>query len=268
MERPSWAPAQVDVDRPSVARIYDAFLGGSHNFAVDREVAAQATAHMPELPFLARENRNLLRRVVRMLAGPLGVRQFLDLGSGIPTVGNVHEIAHQIDDSCRIVYVDIDPIAILHARSILDGDPRVEAVQADLRRPLEILGDPAVRGLLDFSRPVAVLLVAALHFIPDSDDPAGFLAGLRGALPSGSWLAISHASNEDGRRAGHAEAQEVYARRANPVFLRPKAEIAAFFGDWELVDPGVERMPLWHPDDDPEPAAATYPGFAGLARKP
>jgi hypothetical protein len=268
VDRPSWAPPEVDISRPSASRIYDVFLGGSHNFAADREVAAKAVAHMPELPMVLRENRRFLWRAVGMLAGPLGMRQFLDLGSGIPTVGNVHEIAQQVDPACRVVYVDIDPIAVLHSRAILQGNANATAIRADFRRPLPILQDPALRDMLDLRRPVAVLLVAALHFIPDAEDPASIVTQLRDAVAPGSYLAISHASDEGKAPSGQAEAQQVYARSDNAVIMRPRAALERFFRGWEFVDPGLTRMPLWHPDETPGPDAADYPGFCAVARKP
>src|SRR5207248_1173806 len=164
---------------------YDFFLGGAHNFAVDREVAARATARMPELPAVLREGRAFLRRVVSYLAGEAGVRQFLDLGSGIPTVGNVHEIAQRVDPAAHVVYVDIDPVAVAHSRAILRDNPYAAAVEADVRHPLRILHHPEVRDLLDFERPIAVLLVAVLHFIPDADGPAAAVEQIRPVVAPG-----------------------------------------------------------------------------------
>jgi SAM-dependent methyltransferase len=268
VERPTWAPPEVDITRPAAARIYDVFLGGSHNFAADREVAAKAVAHMPELPSVLRENRRFLWRAVRKLAGEFGIRQFLDLGSGIPTVGNVHEIAQQVDRACRVVYVDIDPIAVTHARAILAGNQNATAVQADFRHPLSILQHPDVRDLLDLRQPMAVLLVAALHFIPDDEDPASIVAQLRDVVAPGSYLAISHASDEGRPPAGQAGAQQVYARADNAVIMRSKAALERFVTGWELIEPGLVRLPLWHPDEEPGADAADFPGFCAIARKP
>jgi SAM-dependent methyltransferase len=268
VERPTWAPPEVDITRPAAARIYDVFLGGSHNFAADREVAAKAVAHMPELPSVLRENRRFLWRAVRKLAGEFGIRQFLDLGSGIPTVGNVHEIAQQVERASRVVYVDIDPIAVAHARAILAGNQNATAVQADFRHPLSILQHPDVRDLLDLRQPMAVLLVAALHFIPDDEDPASIVAQLRDVVAPGSYLAISHASDEGRPPAGQAGAQQVYARADNAVIMRSKAALERFVTGWELIEPGLVRLPLWHPDEEPGADAADFPGFCAIARKP
>jgi SAM-dependent methyltransferase len=202
-----------------------------------------------------------------MLAGQFGIRQFLDLGSGIPTVGNVHEIAQQVDPASRVVYVDIDPIAVMHAQAILAGNQNATAVKADFRHPLSILQHPDVRNLLDLRQPMAVLLVAALHFIPDSEDPASIVAQLRDVVAPGSYLAISHASDEGKPPAGQAEAQQVYARSDNAVIMRSKAALERFVAGWELIEPGLERLPLWHPDKEPGPDAANFPGFCAIARK-
>ena len=173
--RPVWAPDEIDIERPSVARMYDYFLGGSHNFAADRELAERARQVFPDAPYVVRANRAFLRRAVTALSG-LGVDQFLDLGSGIPTVGNVHEIAHAADPSAQVIYVDADPVAAAHATALLQGERRVGVLHADLRDPQAIVSAAADSGRLDFSRPVAVLLVSVLPFVPDEDDPAGIVA--------------------------------------------------------------------------------------------
>jgi SAM-dependent methyltransferase len=262
-------PPGVDIDRSASSRIYDYMLGGSHNFAVDRQVAERAMAAMPQLPLVLRENRAFLRRAVRFLAGEAGTSQFLDLGSGIPTAGNVHEILAEINPAARVVYVDIDPIAVIHSRAILADNPHATAIQADLRRPLAILGDPVVRELLDFDRPVAVLLVATLHFIPDGQNPAGVLAQLRQALAPGSYVAISHASEDGQPPAGQRDAQKVYARADNAVIMRSQQEIGALLDGWELVPPGIARCPLWRPDlgDGPSADAAQFPGYGAVGRR-
>ena len=268
MDRPSWAPPDVDIDRPTASRIYDYMLGGSYNFAADREVAEKAIAAMPELPTVLRANRAFLVRAVRWLAADAGVTQFLDLGSGIPTVGNVHDIAGRIRPETRVVYVDIDPIAVAHSLAILRDNPNATAIQADLRDPRAILADPAVTATLDLRQPVAVLLVAALHFLPDSEHPADVFVRLREALPPGSYVAISHATEDGQPLAGQRDAQDVYARSNNAVVMRTYAEIAALLDGWDLVPPGIVRCPAWHPDpgDEVGPEASTFPGYAAVAR--
>ncbi|KAA2263468.1 hypothetical protein F0L68_09885 [Solihabitans fulvus] len=261
-ERPTWSPETVDVDRPNAARMYDYFLGGSHNFAVDREAARNAAQAFPGMAAILRTNRTFLRRSVRYLAEQ-GVDQFLDLGSGIPTVGNVHEIARD----ANVVYVDVEPIAVAHAQTILDDMPRTLAVQADLRSPEAILSSPEVRALIDFDRPVGVLMVAVLHFVPERDDPAGIIARYRDALAPGSHLVVSHGTQEGlsaAERADFEAVKSIYDRTASPVTVRTPADIASWFDGFELVEPGVVRLSEWRPDGDTE----WTPWFAGVGRKP
>ncbi|MEV1288621.1 SAM-dependent methyltransferase [Micromonospora sp. NPDC049679] len=266
MNRPDWAPPEIDVDRPAVARVYDYYLGGLHNFAVDREFAAQVLQAMPDLPTHAQENRAFLRRAVRFLTAQ-GIDQFVDLGSGIPTVGNVHEVAQRADADSRVVYVDWDPVAVAHSRAILDGNHRASVIAADLRQPGQVLDDPALRQLIDLDRPVAVLLVSVLHFVPDDQRPREIVSEFAKAVAPGSYLVISHASSE-GQPEQAARLQALYNKSASPMRVRSRAEISALFGDLTLVDPGVVQMPLWRPDssDDVGPDVESYPGYAGVAR--
>jgi SAM-dependent methyltransferase len=266
--RPSWAPPDVDIDRPASSRIYDYMLGGSHNFAVDREVAEQAIAAMPRLPSVLRANRAFLGRAVRYLAAEAGVDQFLDLGSGIPTAGNVHEIAGAINPAARVVYVDLDPVAVAHSQAILDHHPSAAAIRADLRDPLAVLADPVVRDLLDRQRPIAVLLVAVLHFIPDDQQPGRIVAQLRDALAPGSYLALSHASADGTPPAGQQDAQAVYARAGNAIVMRGHADIARLLDGWRLVPPGIVPCPAWRPEPghEPDPDADQFPGYAAIGR--
>src|SRR5215475_7154195 len=192
MELPDWVSDDIDLTVPNAARMYDYALGGFHNFAVDREFVKRAEAALPGFRVNAQINRAFVGRVVRWLAGA-GIRQFLDIGSGIPTLGNVHEIAEQAAPHVRVMYVDIDPIAVAHTRAILAGHPRVGVLQADLRRPIDILDHPDVTGLLDFSEPVAVLLTTVLYYISDDDDPLGIVSQIRDAVVSGSYIALTHA---------------------------------------------------------------------------
>jgi O-methyltransferase involved in polyketide biosynthesis len=266
MERPRWAPADLDLDRPSVARVYDYYLGGSHNFAVDRDFAQQVLQAMPNVPQLARENRAFLRRVVRAMSA-LGVDQFVDLGSGIPTVGNVHEVAQEINPQARVVYVDWDPVAVVHGQAILEDNDRTVVIGADLREPEKLFANERLRGLIDPDRPTAVLLIAVLHFVPDEQQPIGLVGRIASLLAPGSHVAISHASPE-GQAAQLGKAANLYQKTASPVTMRTQAEIAALFGDLELLEPGVVQAPLWRPDapDAPGPEAYEYPGFAGVGR--
>jgi SAM-dependent methyltransferase len=265
MQRPDWAPESIDIERPSVARMYDYYLGGSHNFAADRAAAQAMVAAVPEAPLMAQANRAFLRRVVHTLAGA-GVRQFLDIGSGIPTVGNVHEIAQKVDPDSRVVYVDVDPVAVAHSREILAGDDRTAVVQEDLRRPEQILAHPEVRRMLDFTQPIAVMIVAVLHFVPDSDRPAEIIRTLRQALPPGSYLVLSQASDEGRARDERAEAERVYQRTDNPLWIRSRAELTDLFAGFDLVEPGVVWVPQWRPDSPEsaeEPERAVFMGGVG-----
>jgi SAM-dependent methyltransferase len=242
--------------------VYDFYLGGFHNFAADREMGRQAVQMWPDLPEIMQSNRGFLRRAVEFLAGA-GVRRFLDLGSGIPTVGNVHEVAQRVAPDARVVYVDNDPVAVEHSRAILARDERTSVVQADLRDPDSVLADPAVRALLEPGEPIAVLMVAVLHFIPDDADPAGLVARFRDAVPSGSYLALSHATagQEAGRAAEH---RSLYQRTATPMTMRTRDEVVRFFDGFALVDPGVVYLPEWRPEPG-SPAVDRPERITGLA---
>ncbi|WP_433679105.1 SAM-dependent methyltransferase [Nocardia sp. CA-119907] len=267
MTRPSWAPEGIDLDRPSASRVYDYFVGGMHNFEIDRQLARQIEAFTPNVAETMRANRDLLRRCVRFLVDA-GINQFLDIGSGIPTVGNVHEVAQGRDPSARVVYVDIDPVAVAHSHAILDGDPRTAVIQADVGQPDVILADPQVRKLIDFDEPVAVLLLGVLHFVGDDADPRGCVAALRDAVAAGSYLAITHATS-DGQPTEVLEAQKLSGRTSTEIVLRAKDEIAAYFDGWSLVEPGLVQLPLWRPDnpDDIADAPEQSGAYGGVARK-
>ncbi|MFG3344136.1 SAM-dependent methyltransferase [Streptomyces sp. NPDC048018] len=269
MERPAWAPPGIDISVPSVSRMYDFYLGGSHNFEVDREAARKAMEFLPGLPKIMQANRAFMRRAVRYAVAS-GVTQFLDIGSGIPTFGNVHEVAQAASDSARVVYVDHDPVAVAHSRAVLDGVPRSAVVAADLRKPREILRSPEVGELLDLDRPVALLLVAVLHFLEDEDEPGAAVAELLDALAPGSLLVLTHASYE-GIPATHEQTGgvvDVYRDIRNPLVMRSHEEVGRFFAGTELVEPGLVPMPLWRPDSpDEEEDPFAFSGFAGVGRK-
>jgi SAM-dependent methyltransferase len=247
VERQSWVPNEVDLNRPSAARIYDYYLGGSHNFAADREVARQIVSLVPEVPRIARANRSFLRRAVEYLVG-VGVRQFLDIGSGMPTAGNVHEIAQRVAPDARVVYVDIDPVAVAHSRTILAGQDRVAVVQADLRDPDAVLKDPDLRAVLDLTQPVAILMISLLHFVPDSDDPAGVIAQYRDAVVPGSYLVISQINQGDPDSPDGQATLEIYDRIGAPLRPRSEAELLPLFAGFDLVEPGLVALAEWHPE--------------------
>jgi S-adenosyl methyltransferase len=236
----------------TAARIYDYVLGGVHNFPADRAAAEQAIAQFPLIPPRARANRALLRRMVHYLSG-VGVRQFLDIGSGMPTAGNVHEIAQAIAPQTRVVYVDLDPVAVAESQELLDGNHRAAAIHGDARSPQAILEHPQVRKLLDFDRPIGVLLVALLHFVPDDEVANDAVRQFVAAVAPGSYLAISHTSAE-GFELGSTGpnsvkiGQDIYRRQtATPITLRTRDQVARFFEGTELVDPGLVWMTQWRP---------------------
>ncbi|MBN1173053.1 MAG: SAM-dependent methyltransferase [Micromonosporaceae bacterium] len=249
--------------------MYDYFLGGNRNFAADRAAAEQALAQMPDLAAVLRANRAFLGRVVRHMVAS-GIRQFLDLGSGIPTVGNVHEIAQREDPDIRVVYVDLDPVAVIVADELLEDNPNASMLQADVRYPDKILAHPTTTRLLDLSQPVGILTVALLHVFPDEEHPAGILDTLYDATVPGSQLALSHMSTPEGRSpSGLKDAQETYARSGNRLYPRSLADITTLIGRWSPLPPGLVACPLWRPDSTSavlDPTVA-FPGYAMLAVK-
>ncbi|MFC7343837.1 SAM-dependent methyltransferase [Saccharopolyspora griseoalba] len=253
----------ADTDAPNVARMYDYFLGGAANFAVDREAAERALAVTPQIGAFARANRAFLGRVVTYLS-EAGIDQFLDLGSGIPTVGNVHEIAHRHNPRAKVAYVDNESVAVSHARAMLVHESRVSVTRADIRDPQEVLTAPGVADLLDFTRPVAVLAVAILHFVPDSDDPAGILAAYRGTCAPGSYAALSHAATttmtEDEVRRG----RQIYSTTPTPLNIRDHAQIAALLDGYDLVEPGLTPINHWPTPNTEQPAN----GYGAVGRLP
>jgi hypothetical protein len=261
------ATAAIDTTVAHQARIYDYWLDGKDNFAVDREAAEQAIAAYPAILRGVRAQRAFLARAVRYLAEEVGIRQFLDIGTGIPTANNTHEVAQAAARDARVVYVDNDPMVLAHARALLTGVPEDSTayLDADLREPDMILAGAA--ELLDFRRPVAVLLIGILQLIPDAADPHAIVARLVEAVPSGSWLAVYHpASDIDQDRVAEA-VRRVNARTAGTTTLRTHAEIARFFDGLQLLEPGLVQVQRWQPGsaapDDGEQIAA----YAGLARK-
>jgi hypothetical protein len=246
-------------------------LGGAHNFAVDRVLAEQFLAIEPDAGLNARSNRDFLYRAVRFLAIS-GIRQFIDLGSGIPTEGNVHEIARKVTAEARVVYVDIDDVAVTISRNILAGDPFAAVIQADLRDAGGVMTDPELRALIDVEQPVAILAVAVLHFLLDADDPDSVMSRYRATVASGSYLAISHIT-DDHRPEQITAIRRLGERAGTPSTPRSRAQIEALFGDdWDLVPPGVTWTAAWRPDHgksrilDDAPARSNF--LAGIARKP
>lgn len=239
---------EVDPARPSPARIYDYWLGGSQNFEADREAGRRAAEAMPALPASAQANRVFLRHVVHDLAAARGIRQFLDLGSGVPTVGNVHEVAQAVDPDTTVVYIDLDPVAIAHARALLDDNPTAHAALADLREPDAVLEHPLVRDAIDWTEPVAVLLFSVLHFIPDASHPADIIRAFMKPCAPGSYLALSHgAPDPDAPEAQREAVREYAARTGVPVTPRTAEQITPWLDGLEIQAPGVGDIREWLP---------------------
>jgi len=252
----------------TAARIYDYYLGGIHNFPADQDAARMLVTQFPCIPMVARANRVFLRRVVGHLVDA-GIRQFLDIGSGIPTAGNVHEVAQAVAPETRVVYVDIDPTAVAESLDLLEGNDLATAVRADLRAPQGILGHPSVRRLLDFSQPVGLLLVGVLHFVPDDAQAYDSVARLVAALAPGSYVVVSHAAGEafDHLLQQAANKDDVYRQRtATPGTSRTGPEVERFFTGLELMEPGVVRLNDWRPEPDESPEPGGNGLWAGVAR--
>ena len=276
-DRPStrveeWVPSSVDITVPSMARTYDFLLGGGHNFGPDRDLAVRVEQLMPGAGKIARLNRAFLGRAVRYLTDQ-GIDQFLDIGSGIPTVGNVHEVAQKQHPGARVLYVDKDPIAVAHSELMLARNDNADILGADMRDPESILTSVEARRLLNFNRPVALLLVMMIHWIPDQDDPFAVIARYRDALPPGSFLALSHVTADQREdQIGNAQDMIQQSRSADQLTPRTHAEILRFFDGFDLVEPGLVGCGLWRPggpgdlsDSNHELNAHIY---AGVGRKP
>jgi hypothetical protein len=263
-----WVPPEVDTGKANIARVYDYWLGGSHNFRADQDAARAMIAIEPNTRAIMRANRAFLGRAVRFLAAEAGIGQFLDIGSGIPTEHNVHEVAHDVAPGTHVAYVDNDKVAVAHSKLILEDNPDVTVIQADLREPAKILADSAVQTLIDFTQPVAVLLAAVLHFIPDSDDPAKIIGTLREAMAPGSYLAISHACLDTDPDFAATRESAYRSRVAGQLSMRTSSEIAGLFEGFTLIDPGLVWLPLWRPesDDDVPEDPERYWARAGVGR--
>lgn len=242
----------IDVSRPSVARMYDYYLGGKDNYAVDRDAAQKMMSAVPESVQMVAANRAFLARAVRHLAAQAGIRQFLDIGSGLPTRQNVHEVAQAAAPDSRVVYVDHDPVAVVHGQALLAVNENTDYIRGDLRQPEQLLDHPQVCALIDFDQPVAILIVAILHFVGEHDDPVGIVRQLRQRMAAGSYLVISHILDDP---RPHAIGQILTAAGAPPWFPRTRAQILRFFDGFDLIDPGLALLPQWQPP-------ASTPGVA------
>ena len=269
MSSPAPRPADgIDTSRPHSARMYDYYLGGKDWFAADREAAEQVLASFPFMRTVARQNRAFMHRAVRTLARDTGLRQFLDIGTGIPTEPNLHQVVQEVDPACRVVYVDNDPMVLEYADVLLNGDPagRTAYIEADALTDA-VLDDPRVREVLDLTQPVALSLVAILHFVPDDADPAGLVGGLLDRLPSGSHLVLSHGTSdflpEESRRS-----EEVYRKGGTSARTRSHGEVFRFLEGLEVWDPGLVVAHRWRPDAPVELSDAEVSIYGAVARKP
>lgn len=266
-------PPEIDTTKPSIARVYDYFLGGKDNFAVDREAAEAALKIAPDARDVGMANRAFLRRAVHYMAAEAGIRQFLDLGSGLPTQGNVHEIAQAIAPEARVVYVDNDPVVLAHGRALLATNDVTTVVDGDIRRPAEILENPEVLEFIDFSKPVGMLLVSVLHHVNDDEDPEGIMKRFRSVLAPGSHLAIVHFHNpgDEHPKASEIaiEAERDFNRNLGTGRWRTRTEIAGYFGDMELIEPGLVPLADWRsePEDLIRQDVTRYNVLAGVGRR-
>jgi SAM-dependent methyltransferase len=262
------APAAIDTTVPHPARMYDYYLGGKDNFAADRAAADAAIAAVPDMPFTARGNRAFLGRAVKFLA-EAGIEQIIDIGTGIPTAGNTHQVAQQINPDIRVVYVDNDPMVLAHARALMadEGHGRTTVLQADLRDPEDILARSELNSIIDFSRPVAVNLIAILHFIKDAEDPVRLVRVLRDVMAPGSFLVVSHCTLDFGDPVAGEALRAIYSRATAPLVPRTGAEILQYFDGFDLVEPGLVQVPLWRPGREvsPEELARVH-FYAGIGQ--
>ena len=261
-----WLPTEIDTKIPHIARVYDYFLGGKDNFPCDREAAARILKGNPSMRDTCREQREYLRRAVRHVTR-LGIRQFIDIGTGLPTQENTHEVAQAIAPATRVAYIDNDPIVMAHARVLMADrhHGRTVFIRADVRDPETLLADPALVDLIDFEEPVAVLLVGLLHFLPDHEQPGAIIKTILDAVPSGSYLVISHGTADYAPDIGKAT-QAAYQSSSMPCRVRTRAEVMEMLSGVELLEPGLVLLAEWHPDGEP-PAEYQQITYAAVGRK-
>jgi SAM-dependent methyltransferase len=260
------APPGIDLAKPSIARAYDVVLGGKDNYAIDRQIVGEMLKIVPDLPQVATYNRQILSRGVRYLAAEAGIRQFLDLGSGLPTVENTHQVAQRVAPGAHVVYVDNDPIVLAHGRALLAENDNTAVVTADLRDPAAVLASPEVNRLIDFSKPVAVMLVGILHHLHDDEDPEGVAKAYMAAAPSGSYLFMTAFCRSFPEAA---ELEQTYLSVLGTGRFRTREQLQAFFGDLEMLEPGLVYLPEWRPEV-PVPGTMTVAEklmAGGIARK-
>jgi SAM-dependent methyltransferase len=262
--------SEVDVTIPSVARMYDYYLGGKDNYAVDREASEELLKVVPSTQVLAINNRRFLQRVVRVLAQEYGIRQFLDHGSGLPTQDNVHQVAQRVDEQSRVVYVDNDPIVLAHGRALLEENDNTAVIQADMRDTDAILGNPEVERLIDFDQPLGVLFVSVLHCIPDRDDPAGLIRRVADRVAPGSFFVICQLVSEDKTTRDFVTDFMDTSTQGNWGRVRQEHEVRQYFDGLEILEPGLVEVSTWRPDSDVGPKQLTqeWIEWGGVARRP
>ncbi len=264
-EQADAAVSGIDATKPSVARMYDYYLGGKDNYRVDREAVERVARAMPEIRRLAQENRAFLRRAVRFMTRQ-GIRQFIDIGAGLPTAGNTHEIAQEIAPEARVVYVDNDPVVLAHGRALLASNDNTTVAMADMRKPDEVLEHAETTKLIDFSRPVGIMLIAMIHFVTVEERPQ-VIGRLHDVVAPGSHVAATHITRDGHSAAVVDQIEAVYATTPTPIFFRPHAEVARFFDGFELVEPGLVTIDRWRPDpSDPAPESTRWL-YGGVAQK-
>jgi hypothetical protein len=262
------ASVNFSPDVPSAARVYDYLLGGKDHYPADRKVAESLIAKLPNARVAVQWNRAFLRRVVRYLVAEAGVTQIIDVGAGLPTVGPTHEVAAELNEDTRVVYVDHDPVVLAHSRDMLQGLRNVTVIQHEMTEPAEILADPELLSLIDFGQPVGLMYLSILHFVPDSADPGGMIARMLSAFPGGSHVAISHATND--ATPAVKDAERDFEHAAEQVWIRNRAEILDLVASLDLVEPGLVWIPQWRPEPDtamPDNVAEAY-YYGVVARKP
>ena len=257
-----------DCTTPNVARIYDYYLGGKDNYGPDREAARKILGAAPDVPLAALENREFLRRAIEFLVEEAGISQFIDIGPGLPTQGNVHHITQRHDPRARVVYVDNDPVVLAHGRAILQKAPGVSIIEGDLRSPEAILANEELRELIDLTKPVALCMSLVLHFVADDEDPYGLVARLSDPLCPGSYLLITHVTGDERDVGTISEITAVYDEATSPLVPRGKAEVTKFFDGFELAEPGVMCLSQWRPTSEYHAGGGTRWVYAGVGRIP
>lgn len=268
-ERPGHehSEAGLDISRPNVARMWDYYLGGKDNFEADREAARVVLGAAPDVPLAALENREFLKHAIRFLVEEAGIRQFIDIGPGLPTQGNVHQLARKHAEDARVVYVDHDPVVVAHGRANIGDAAGIEYIAGDVRNPQAILENSAVLDLIDFSEPIALCMTLILHFITEQEDPHGIVARLSAALCPGSYLVMSHVTGDEHAEETLDEVTDIYDQASAPLVMRSRSQIARFFEGFELIPPGLVFLSQWRPSTEHYAGGGTRWAYAGVGQK-